>query len=93
MKNVKKNKKNFDSNYLILKQYITETPNLVDKFKNSANDFLNHTKKLCSTAQQIALCTTHSRNKRTIELINDLTKRVLLFTINYCVIIKSIFLF
>ena len=46
------------------------------KYDTAANDFLNHTKKLCKTAQQLASVTNQSRNKQTTELINELTIRV-----------------
>lgn len=53
-----------------------ETPNREAIFKNSARLFQLHTEKLCETAKQIANSTAQSRNKRTIEAINELAKSV-----------------
>ncbi|CAF0804091.1 unnamed protein product [Brachionus calyciflorus] len=50
--------------------------NVYDKYNERSIDFLNHSQKLCDTAKEIALSTSQVKNKQTIELINELTKRI-----------------
>ncbi len=62
---------------LLVVIYLVKTmANLQEKFDNCSNDFLTHTKKICNTAQQLALSTTQCKNRQTIALISELAKRV-----------------
>lgn len=52
--------------------------NKKDKFEQTAHDFMQHTHRLCNTAQKLANSNSQTRNKRTAELINELTTRVII---------------
>lgn len=53
---------------------------LLTRYEVASIEFLGHSQKMCSIAQELAGCIHQSRNKKSIDCINELTKRIVEFS-------------